>query len=185
VKIDYNAPVVLTFAVVVIIIQLVNVLFFPALVPTVFAVRPTFSFRNPLDYVRLVSHVMGHASFDHLSSNLLFILLLGPVLEEKYGSSTIVWIILVTALSTGLINVLFFPTNLMGASGIVFAFIILVSIVNVRRGMIPLSFILVFILFIGGEIIRGLGQDQISQMAHIVGGMVGAVFGFRANASDI
>ncbi len=179
-KIDYNAPVVLTFAIAVLVIQLVSASFFPALTPTFFAVRSTFSFTNPLDYIRLVSHVLGHASFAHLSNNLLFILLLGPVLEEKYGSRDILGIILVTALATGLINVFFFPTSLMGASGVVFAFIILVSIVNVRQGMIPLSFILVFVLFIGGEIIQGLGEDQISQMAHIVGGIIGAAYGFTS-----
>ena len=179
-KIDYNAPVVLTFALAVIAVQLVSSLLLPALIPTFFAVRSTFSFTNPLDYLRLVSHVLGHGSFAHLTSNLLFILLLGPVLEEKYGSPAILLVILVTALSTGLINVLFFSTSLMGASGIVFAFIILVSIVNVRRGTIPLTFILVFILFIGGEILQGLTEDTISQMAHIVGGIIGAVYGFTS-----
>lgn len=179
-KIDYNAPVVLTFAIAIIVVQLVSALLLPALIPTFFAVRSTFAFTNPLDYLRLISHVLGHGSFAHLSSNLLFILLLGPVLEEKYGSTAILSVILVTALSTGLINVLFFPTSLMGASGVVFAFIILVSIVNVRRGTIPLTFVLVFILFIGGEVVQGLAEDKISQMAHIVGGIIGAVYGFTS-----
>ncbi len=177
-KIHYNSPAVLTFAIAIVFIHLVSTYAFAGFTNTFFVIGPSFSFAEPLDYFRLVSHVMGHVSFDHLFSNLLLILLLGPILEEKYGSSSMVWIMLVTALSTGLVNVLFLPTSLLGASGIAFAFIILASIVNVRRGYIPLSFILVFVLFIGNELILSLDEDNISQMAHIVGGVVGAVFGF-------
>jgi membrane associated rhomboid family serine protease len=179
VKIHYNSPVVLTFAIAVIIIHLITAFVFPRFTNTFFAVGPTFSFSAPLDYFRLVSHVMGHASFNHLFSNLLLILLLGPILEEKYGGSNILRIMVVTALSTGLINILFSRSGLLGASGIVFAFIILVSIVNVKRGSFPLSFVLVFVLFIGSEMIQGLEKDNVSQITHIVGGITGAMFGFK------
>jgi membrane associated rhomboid family serine protease len=91
----------------------------------------------------------------------------------------------VTALCTGIINVLFFPTGLLGASGIVFMFVILVSIVNMKSGSIPVSFLLVSFIFIGRELVQVFRHDNISQMAHIVGGSIGAVFGFRlARPSD-
>ena len=83
-----------------------------------------------------------------------------------------------TASVTGLINVIFFSTGLLGASGIAFSFIVLVSIVNVKRGSIPLSFVLVFLVFIGGEVTRMFEPDNISQMGHIVGGLIGAFVGF-------
>ena len=111
--------------------------------------------------------------------------MLGPILEERYGSSTILGMMFVTALSTGIINVLFFPTGLLGASGIVFMFIILVSIVNMRSGSIPVSFLLVSFIFIGRELVQVFRQDSVSQMAHIVGGSIGAGFGFKlAKPSD-
>jgi membrane associated rhomboid family serine protease len=177
-KVHYNSPVILTFAIAIIVIYLVSAMALPGLTGALFAIGPSFSFSQPLDYVRIVSHVMGHATFDHLLSNVFLILLLGPILEEKYGSASILRIMIITALSTGLINVIFFPTSLLGASGIVFAFIILSSIVNVKRNSIPLSFLLVFVLFVGQELILSLGRDNISQMAHIVGGLVGAASGF-------
>ncbi len=177
-KIHYNSPVILTFSIIAVLVFILSAIFSQGITSTFFAVRPTFSFTNPLDYFRLVSHVIGHASFQHLFSNLTLILLLGPILEEKYGSSTILSIMGVTALSTGIINVLFFSTGLLGASGVVFAFIILVSIVNMRRDSIPLSFLLVSIIFIGGELLQVFQQDNISQTAHIVGGIIGAAFGF-------
>ncbi len=178
VKVDYNAPVVLTFALVALLIRLLSSLVWPGLTPTLFAVGSTFTFSDPLDYVRLASHVLGHANFEHLLNNLLLILLLGPILEERYGSQQIALLMLITAVTTGIVNVLFFSTALLGASGIAFMFIILVSIVNVRRNAVPLTFILVFVIFVGGELVRIFVNDNVSQMAHIIGGLVGAVAGF-------
>jgi membrane associated rhomboid family serine protease len=85
---------------------------------------------------------------------------------------------LVTALVTGLLNILFFHTGLLGASGIVFMLILLVSFTNSKSGEIPLTFILIALLFIGKEILQSLQSDQISQFAHIIGGICGSVFGF-------
>jgi len=59
-------------------------------------------------------------------NNFLLILLLGPMLEEKYGSKRIAFMIAVTAVVTGVINILLFPrTALLGASGVVFILLIL------------------------------------------------------------
>ena len=153
--------------------------FVPGITGSFFALRPTFSVGEPLDYFRLFSHVIGHASTEHLFNNLTFILLLGPILEEKYGSKNMIWILAITALATGIINVLFSSKGLLGSSSIVFAFIILASIVNVQRNSLPLSFVIVAVLFIGNEFIQSFEEDMISQTAHIVGGVVGAVLGFR------
>ena len=65
--------------------------------------------------------------------NMMFFLLLGPGIEEKYGSKNTLIMIAVTALITGLVNYLFFPrAMLLGASGIVFCFIILSSMTDIR-----------------------------------------------------
>jgi GlpG protein len=68
---------------------------------------------------------------------------------------------------------------LCGASGVCFAFILLSSITSLREGEIPLTFILVAVLFLGGQVLDGLfARDNISQFGHIVGGIVGAGLGF-------
>jgi membrane associated rhomboid family serine protease len=178
VRVHYNSPVILTFSIVVIVVRLVSAVW-PGFTTRFFTIGPSISLFNPLDLVRLVSHVIGHASFEHLLSNLTLLLLLGPILEEKYGSVNLVWMMLVTAFATGIINVLFFATGLLGASGIVFMLIILASVVNLKENTIPLSFILVFCIFVGNELIQSFARDNISQMAHIVGGGIGALFGFK------
>ena len=116
-------------------------------------------------------------------NNAAFLLLLGPMLEEKHGSQTLIEIIAITALVTGIVNYVFFPTvALCGASGVVFAFIILASLTGFKDGEIPLTFILVAIIYIGQQIFEGITvSDNISNMAHIVGGAVGAVLGYLLN----
>ena len=176
-KIEYNAPVVLTFSIISTIVLILNELTGSSLTPF-FSVGGSYDLYSPFFYFSLVTHVIGHISLEHLLGNLTFILLLGPIVEEKYGSKNTLYMFLLTALITGLLNVFFFNTGLMGASGIVFMLILLASFTNKRKGGIPLTFILIAILFIGKEIIQSIDQDNISQFAHIIGGILGSVFGF-------
>lgn len=112
-------------------------------------------------------------------NNFLIILLVGPMLEMKYGSKCMLQMIVITAFATGVLNVIFFDTALLGASGIAFMLIILSSFVNIKKGSIPLTLLLVASLYLGREIVEGItAQDNISQFAHIAGGICGGVFGF-------
>ena len=99
------------------------------------------SMSDPLMYLRLFTHVLGHSGLAHLIGNMTLILLLGPALEEKYGAFKLLLVILATALVTGIIHNLFFPsTMLLGASGVVFAMILLTSFTGFREGEIPLPY---------------------------------------------
>ena len=134
---------------------------------------------DPLTWLRFVTHIFGHADWDHFIGNAAYLLLLGPILEEKYGPEAMLRLIGVTALATGVINFVLFPySGLCGASGVVFAFILLSSFTNFREGEIPVTFILVALFFIGQQVYEGLMvRDSISNLTHIVGGAVGAFFG--------
>ena len=170
-RITYNAPVVLSFALLAVIVQIL-----PDDAKLWFAAWPEF--HDARSYVGLVSHVLGHGNWDHLLANFTLILLLGPILEERHGSLSLLTMILITALVTGLINVAFTNTLLVGASGIVFMMILLASTANIRAREIPLTFIAVAVLFLGREIVNAFREDNVSQLAHLVGGLAGAVFGF-------
>lgn len=177
-KITYNAPVTLSYALVSTAVLLISQLTGSAPFAGLFAVGGTMNLLSPVDYVRLVTHVIGHAGWAHLVSNFAFILLLGPILEEKYGSGTLLVMMLVTAVATGVLNVVLFSTGLLGASGIVFMMILLVSFANFRKGEIPLTFILVVLLYLTREVFTAFQEDSVSQFAHVVGGLCGSVFGF-------
>ncbi|MEN7549142.1 rhomboid family intramembrane serine protease [Rapidithrix thailandica] len=176
-KIHYNAPVVLTYTFICVLVLGANLLLGGTLTPF-FSAPAIFHPLYVVDYFRLFSHGMGHANWAHLLSNFTFILLIGPVLEEKYGSKRLLQMIGVTVLVTGVLNAVLFDTSLMGASGIVFMLILLGSIVNARQGRIPLTFILVVLLFLGQEVLDIFKSDNVSQFAHIIGGVCGAAFGF-------
>jgi len=177
-KITYNAPVTLTFALVSTLVLIVDQLTGSALTERLFSIGGTLDWGNPLEYVRLITHVIGHANWSHLLSNFAFILLLGPILEEKYGTVSLLVMMLITAVVTGLLNVIFFSTGLLGASGIVFMTILLVSFTNFRKGQVPLTFILVVVLYLAREVIAAFQDDSIAQFAHIAGGLCGSLFGF-------
>jgi rhomboid protease GluP len=132
-------------------------------------------------YPRLLLHVLGHANPEHLFSNLTILLLIGPLLEQQYGAARLAAIAALTAAVTGLIMLVLFSGLLLGASGIVFAFIILSSFANTKSGTIPLTFVLVCILFLGNEVFMALTvDDNVARFAHIAGGVVGAATGFAA-----
>ena len=141
------------------------------------------SLASPLTYVRFFTHVLGHSGWSHYIGNMMYLLLLGPMLEEKYGSRTIIEVILITGLVTGLVTWLIFPNiALCGASGVVFAFIMMTSFTGFKEGEIPVTVILVAFIYIGQQIYEGIFvQDNISNMAHILGGVVGAVAGYTLN----
>ncbi len=179
-KLKWNSPVVLTFAMICTVVFVLDKFMMGNLMP-LFTVYPSVDWSNPLSIFSLVSHVAGHASLEHLLGNLTFILLLGPIIEEKYGSSRLMYMIFATAIITGLLNIFFFNTGLMGASGIVFMLILLVSFTNVSAGQIPVTFILVALLFIGKELLQSVEVNQIAESAHIIGGLCGSFFGFRAH----
>ncbi|MEM7102615.1 MAG: rhomboid family intramembrane serine protease [Bacteroidota bacterium] len=182
VKLRYNAPVVLTFAVICTVVFFVNKSMGGALTGW-FSLSPHYNMGNLGDLPTILTYVIGHANMDHLLGNLTFILLLGPIMEEKYGSRSLLIMMVLTALITGILNLVFFNTGILGASGIVFMFIILVSFTNVRAGEIPLTFILVMLLFLGKEVLHSLDNDQISQFGHILGGICGSAFGFFFGSS--
>jgi membrane associated rhomboid family serine protease len=174
-KIKYNSPVILTYAVLsMCILMLASNGFRSAYVSS----PAHLSFSNPVFYLRLVSYIAGHSGWAHLIGNLTIILLVGPLLEEKYGSKKLLEMILVTAVSTALLNALLFSNSLIGGSGIAFMMILLSSFSNIRAKEIPLTFILVAVLFIGSEAVSILKPDRISQFSHLAGGLIGAGYGF-------
>ena len=181
-KITFNSPAVLGFSCICLIALLLGMITRGESTTMLFKTYND-SLANPMFYVRLFTHVFGHANWAHFIGNMSYILLLGPMLEEKHGTSRMVEIILVTAFVTGVINCLFFPrVALCGASGVVFAFILLTSFTNFKQGEIPLTFILVALIYLGQQVFEGISiRDNVSNLSHIIGGIVGAICGYCLN----
>jgi len=179
-KIKYNAPTVLTYAFFCALVMTITVTWLPGLTQNWFMVpgKGHFSPSSLRHWLSLLTHAAGHSSWSHLVSNFSIILLIGPMLEESYGSLALLAMMVITAVITGILNVVFFPTGLMGASGVVFMMILLASFTNFSRGEIPLTFILVLVLYLGDQLLKSFSTDNISHFAHIAGGFCGSLFGF-------
>lgn len=181
-KITFNAPVVLIFTLICLIATVLGIITHNGSTKLLFMTYHS-SLLNPMTYVRFVTHVFGHANWSHFMNNIAYILLLGPLLEEKYGKGEMIEMIVFTAAVTGVLNYIFFPgIVLCGASGVVFAFILLSSFTSFKEGEIPLTFIIVAVIYIGQEVYRGIAvDDNVSNLAHILGGVVGSMVGYAAN----
>lgn len=186
VRVLFNSPVILWFSIICLIALVLGIVTGGWTNRMFFSVYRS-SLTNPLTYVRFIGHIFGHAGWEHFIGNITLILVVEPLLEEKYGSSNILFVILTTSFVTGLVNFIFFPhVQLLGASGVVFALILLSSVSSIQEGSIPLTFILVAVIYIGGEMYSGIFvKDNVANLTHILGGIVGAGLGYIMNKSKM
>lgn len=179
-KISYNAPVALTFVLISLLALVANYFTNGWVNANLCSVYRCSLLADPLGFFRFFGHVLGHSGYAHYIGNMVLILVLGPNLEDRFGSWNVLWAILFTALVSGLVQFIFFPgTALLGASGIVFMMILLSSFGGVKNGTIPTTLILVAIFYLGGELWDAIFvRDNISQLTHIIGGLCGTILGF-------
>lgn len=185
-QLRYNAPVTFSFALICVLVMLLDQYVFPGFVGTYLsAPGADFNPSQPAHYFAILLYVFGHESWTHLGNNFLFLLLLGPILEEKYTPKPLLMMMFTTTIVTGIFNILMKQPPLVGASALVFMMIMLVSFARTKAGDIPVSFILIFILFLLAELTRGAQNTNpsVSNMAHIIGGVCGTIFGFLKMAA--
>lgn len=185
-KISINSPVVLGFSAICLIALVLSIVTNGTTNKLLFMTYHS-SLTNPLTYLRFFTHVFGHSGVEHFMGNITYILLLGPLLEEKYGSKLLIQSIVITAFITGIVNYILFPNiALCGASGVVFTFILLSSFTGFKDREIPLTFILVAAIFLGQQVYEGIMlKDNISNLSHVLGGVVGSVLGYLLNKNGI
>lgn len=185
ISILYDAPVTVTFALIVIFVFLVDGAIFKGELSSKYLLAPTavngenpFSFKAPLSYVQMLFHVVASVEQTTLLSNVIIILLLGPFLEEKYGSVIIGLMMVLSALLSGVLNASFCLAGTSGADSIVFMFVLLNSYLSVSKKKIPLSAVIVLILFISGEFFAKNPNGFIGILVNIAGGLCGSLLAF-------
>lgn len=183
-KLQYNSPVILTFFLLSLGALVLGTLTGGWTTTHIFSVYRS-SLLDPLFYLRLVGHVLGHANWGHFLNNMLLLLVIGPPLEEKYGSASLLIGIVFTAVVSGVLQCVFFPGEaLLGASGIVFMLIMLASLSGMRSGKIPLTLILVAAIYLGQQVYDIVFvKDNVANFMHIVGGVCGTGLGFMMAGS--
>ena len=104
---DYNSPVIISYLFLSLIACFFNFITKGKTNKLFFTSYPS-SIWNPLSYIRLFTHAIGHKDFDHLVHNFLFILLIGPMIEEKYGSIPLIIMFLITSFVIALFNLILY-----------------------------------------------------------------------------
>ncbi|QEN03947.1 rhomboid family intramembrane serine protease [Thiospirochaeta perfilievii] len=178
IRIKYNAPVSLTLIILSSLVLFLNTHVNPYLISNWFTADGSISFKysDPYCYLKFISHILGHTDMGHFMGNAIYLILLGPILEEKYKSTTLLGLILITAIISSGINALALDTYMLGASGIVYLFIVLISFTNIEKGEFPLSVVVVLGFYIYKEISRE-DAGNISVVTHFVGAAVGLLYG--------
>ena len=189
IKLQYNSPVVLTFALLSLAVLWLDGLTGGKSTHALFSVYRS-SFADLGTYPRFWLHGLGHGSYSPYMCNMTMLRVVGPPLEEKYGSRPLFWAIFLTAFVSGMVHWLFFPGTAllrMDADTVSVGHEALLQefeerqipiLLGTQMVAIPITLILVLVLYIGGEIVDGVMlKDNISQLSHIVGGICGAFLG--------
>ena len=141
------------------------------------------SLLHPWTWLTLLTWPFVHADTEHLWSNLMFFLLLSPSLENKQSWPEYLFCLFLTSVVIGLGHLVFGgnQTNLIGASGWVFMMIILSTFTSDEPGTISVLTIIVALMYGWREIREAFSPNQISQLAHALGGVCGLLFGLMGS----
>ena len=138
------------------------------------------SLKDPLFYIRLFGHVLGHASWDHFLNNMLLLLVIGPPMEEKnMAAAPCSRAFCSRRSSRAFCSVCSSPIPpCWGLPGIVFMLIMLASLSGFSGG-IPVTMLLVAALYLGQQVYDIIfAHDNVANFMHIVGGVCGTAFGY-------
>lgn len=175
---SYNSVVIISYFVICLIILILNYITKDNL--NRFLMLKRGPIINPMTYIRLFTSSCCHEGWSHFKNNFLIILIVGPMLEEKYGSIALLKMMLITCICTGIIHLVISKRPAIGASNITFMFIALSSVVNISEGKVPITLLLVFLFYVVDEIIKAItrSKDNIGHDAHIMGAICGFIFGY-------
>lgn len=190
-KFIFDSPVVLVFSVVSAVIFISDLILKLNLSEKIFECPgaksvPAFDFKSALSYVKLVIYPFGGENSTSFFLNIGFILLLGPVLEERYGSIMLALMIFITSLVGGVLTACVSTFGIYGCGGIVFMMIILSVLSVFIKKQLPVSWIFIFTLYLAFSLfsrkkISGFMpfmQNNVPVFIQLASGICGSLFGF-------
>lgn len=130
-------------------------------------------------FISCLAYIFGHADFSHFFGNISILLLIGPIVETRYGSKNLLIFSIIASIITMMLHCTTSNGNLLGISGIVFMMIILSASINLTKEGIPLTFILVILIYIGKELLSISTNDNVSHLAHLTGGFTGLIIALK------
>ena len=175
--IQYNSVVTLSYFFICLIIQIINGLSRNEF-STKYLTCSRYRITDVRFYTGVLTHAIAHGDWDHFINNMTILLLLGPSVEERYGSIPFLIMLLITTVLVGYINMVITSKSIYGASSNTSMLIVLASFASASQGKIPLTVILICLIYFVREIKRILKRDGSYHVGHIMGYICGLVFGF-------
>jgi len=180
-KISFDSPITLIFVILCVIFGILSK-FLPEFqnfltCPTSASGENPFNFKSVTDYFRLLLYPLGVLDWNILTSNLVFILLLCPKIEEKFGKGILSLLILITVLFAGVVCVCFSSTVMVGSSGIVCMLLILSFYCSIDKKEIPLSYILLALIYFSTQLISVFTTNSLEPFCHFAGALIGSLVG--------
>ena len=182
-KFSFDAPVTLSFVIISVILFILNnvVIKSGALgsilaSPTTQAGALPFIVKQPLSYLRLLVYIFGAANVNDFMTCILMLLILGPAMEERYGSVIIGIMIFVSALFAGVLKACFCVDSLVGPVPVICMMIFLTAFMSFSNKTVPITFLLTILFFGYLAVTSGLGAVRL--ITCIAGGLCGSLFAF-------
>ena len=138
-------------------------------------------------YWQFLTYMFTHATVSHFIFNMLSLYIFGTAVERRVGSREFLLYYLLTGVLSGVASyAMFYVANtntvLLGASGAIYALLMLFSVLYPRSviyvfGLIPVQAPLLIILYFIIELISGLiAHDGVAHMTHLSGLVFGLLY---------
>ncbi len=151
--------------------------------PTCASGQNPFNFKSISDYFRLILYPLGFSDWNVLTSHLVFILFLCPKVEQVFGKSILSLLLFVCVIFSGVVCVCFSNSVMVGTSGIVFMLLILSFYSYIDKKEIPLSYVLLAIIYFSNEIIHIFSTNSLVVFCQFAGALVASLVGILSLGS--
>jgi len=190
-KFSFNAPFTLIFSLICIVIFLLDYFVFKGSLSQKYLICNSakgdspFNFTSATDYFTLLTHVFAETSFTGLFINIMFLNILSPSLEEKYGGPILLLMAVLSTLISGVLTACIGFAPLTGYKSIILMMIFLSSLTAFQKKDIQVTWVLVIISFILIDIMEGFSSallisKLLTTLINLIAGIAGSLFGFLA-----
>lgn len=187
-KFSYDAPVSQTFVILSFVIFLIDLFALKFKLNTTYLISPTssqgvlpFVFSDPLSWARIFLYIFGGKDQVVLVTNLLLVILIGPTMEERYGSVIIGIMFFVSALFSAVLNTLVCKNGMSGCGSVVFMLLILNAMMFFTKKTISATSITMIVLFVCREFFIKNDNGIAGSLITLAGGLCGSLFAFIAS----
>lgn len=135
---------------------------------------------------QILTYMFLHSSITHIIFNMIGLVVFGPDIEKRFGSSKFLKIYLISGVLAGVFHILFIDNPVVGASGAVWSLMVMYALYNPENIFHIYFFIpakikyIVSAFFVIELYLSILGNDGVSHVAHIGGALTGFIF-YRLN----